>query len=162
MSDDNDARALERALYAVDGVLAGDVNFATERAVLAYVPTLVTQGELRRAVRSAGFEVIEGAGDLHDAEQEAREREIAKQNRLPTIGALFAIPTFLISMARDFALLPTSIGEAVWFPWLLGILTTPVQFYVGRQYYEGAFKALRNRSANMDVLIAMGSSVAYL
>ncbi len=161
LSDDNDARALERALVAMDGVLAGDVNFATERAVLAYVPTLVTQGELRRAVRSAGFEAIEVAGDLHDVEQEAREREIAKQKRLLTIGALFAIPTFLISMARDFALLPTSIGEAVWFPWLLGILATPVQFYVGRQYYEGAFKALRNRSANMDVLIAMGSSGAY-
>ena len=161
LSDDNDARALERALVAMDGVLAGDVNFATERAVLAYVPTLVTQGELRRAVRSAGFEAIEVAGDLHDAEQEAREREIAKQKRLLIIGALFAIPTFLISMARDFGLLPTTIGAAVWFPWLLGILATPVQFYVGRQYYEGAFKALRNRSANMDVLIAMGSSVAY-
>jgi Cu+-exporting ATPase len=64
-------------------------------------------------------------------------------------------------MAVDFGLLPMAFGESAWFKWLSLALATPVQFYVGWQYYVGAYKALRNRSANMDVLIALGSSVAY-
>jgi len=64
-------------------------------------------------------------------------------------------------MARDLNLLPHSIGHAAWANWIMWALATPVQFYVGRQYYAGAYKALRNKSANMDVLIVMGSSAAY-
>ncbi len=64
-------------------------------------------------------------------------------------------------MGRDLNLIPHSIGHAGWANWLMFALATPVQFYVGRQYYVGAYKALRNRSANMDVLIVMGSSAAY-
>ena len=60
-------------------------------------------------------------------------------------------------MALDFSLLPMT----AWSNWLMWALATPVQFYVGAQYYVGAYKSLRNRSANMDVLIALGSSVAY-
>ncbi|MFQ5408981.1 MAG: heavy metal translocating P-type ATPase [Anaerolineales bacterium] len=162
LSDDNDARALARTLAGLDGVLSADVNLATERAVVAYIPTLATQAELRRAVQAAGFEAVKVEGDLRDAEREAREREIARQRHLLTVGVLFTAPTFLLSMARDFGLLPAALAQAAWLPWLLGVLASPVQFYVARQYYQGAFKALRNRSANMDVLIAMGSSVAYL
>jgi Cu+-exporting ATPase len=65
-------------------------------------------------------------------------------------------------MARDLGLVPHEIGHAPWFNWLMFALATPVQFYVGRQYYVGAYKSLRNRTANMDVLIAMGSTAAYL
>ena len=63
-------------------------------------------------------------------------------------------------MARDFGLLPDWAHQP-WANWLMFVLATPVQFYVGWQYYVGAFKSLRNRSANMDVLVAMGSSAAY-
>ena len=64
-------------------------------------------------------------------------------------------------MARDFGLMPAAWLEAAWGNWLMFALATPVQFYVGWQYYRSSYKALRNGSANMDVLIAMGSSVAY-
>jgi len=74
---------------------------------------------------------------------------------------IFTVPLFLLSMSRDLGIVPQIIRERVWFDLFILVLATPVQFYVGAQYYMGAFKALRNGSANMDVLIAMGSSVAY-
>jgi Cu+-exporting ATPase len=161
MSDDNDARRLEKALGNLEGVLEARVNFTSERARVKYIPTIISQSDLRRAVEGAGFESIATGGDTADAERIAREKEIAQQRHLLKVGLLFTIPLFLFSMARDFGLLPAMIAHAWWGNWLMLALATPVQFYVGWQYYVGAYKSLRNGSANMDVLIAMGSSVAY-
>ena len=161
MSDDNDARRLEKALLELDGVLNASVNFTSERARIEYVPTIVSQAELRRAVERAGFEAVETGGEAEDVEAQARQREIDEQRRLLIIGLVFTVPLFLFTMARDFGLLPAAITEAWWANWLMFALATPVQFYVGWQYYVGAYKSLRNGSANMDVLVAMGSSAAY-
>ena len=171
LSDDNDARRLEKALSSLEGVLEAQVTFTTEKARVKYIPTVVTQVELRRAVSSAGFEAVELGGEAEDAEAMAREHEINEQRRLLIIGLIFTVPLFLLSMGKDFGLLPdfvyanTSMSgmrdAAPWFNWLMLVLAIPVQFYVGWQYYVGAFKALRNKSANMDVLIAMGSSAAF-
>ena len=167
MADDNDARRLQKALAAVEGVTQAAVSITTETATVKYIPTLVSQADLRRAVAAAGFEAVEVAGSAEDAEQMAREQEIAHQRHLLTVGLIFTIPLFGLSMARDV------VHQAMWhdfLPWLFNwpgldwlflALATPVQFYVGWQYYVGGYKALRNRSANMDVLIAMGSTVAY-
>jgi len=172
LSDDNDARRLEKALAKLEGVLEAQVNYANEKARVKYVPTIVTQAELRRAVSSAGFEAVELGGEAEDAEAKAREYEINEQRRLLIIGLIFTVPLFLFSMARDFGWLPSFFYEIesmpgmmaetkAWVVWTMWALATPVQFYVGWQYYVGAFKSLRNGSANMDVLIAMGTSVAY-
>ena len=160
LSDDNDARRLEKALLKLDGVLGAAVSLTTERARIRYVPTVVSQAEMRAAVSRAGFEALEQGGEAEDVEAKARETEIANQRRLLLIGLVFTIPLFLFSMARDLGLLGMW-AHAAWVNGILWAVATPVQFYVGWQYYTGAFKALRNRSANMDVLIAMGSSVAY-
>ena len=161
MSDDNDARRLERALSQIEGVLEAQVSFASERARVRYIPTVVSQAELRHAVEEAGFEAVETGGQAEDAERKARQAEIAQQRHLLTVGLLFTIPLFLLSMARDLGFLPMAFAHASWMNYLMWALATPVQFYVGWQYYIGAYKALRNGSANMDVLIAMGSSAAY-
>jgi Cu+-exporting ATPase len=172
LSDDNDARRLEKDLLNLEGVLQVQVSYATEKARVSYVPTVVTQAELRRAVSSAGFAALELGGEAEDAEAKAREHEINEQRRLLIIGLVFTVPLFLFAMARDFGLLPAVFYEmapmdgmaaapAAWTNWLMLALALPVQFYVGWQYYVGAFKALRNLSANMDVLIALGSSAAF-
>jgi Cu+-exporting ATPase len=161
MSDDNDARRLERSLNQLEGVLEATVSYASERARAVYVPTIVSQADLRKAVASAGFEAVETGGETEDAERKARQAEIAQQKHFLAIGLLLTIPLFLFSMATDLGFLPESIGMAPWAKWLMFALATPVQFYVGGQYYLGAYKALRNGAANMDVLIAMGSSAAY-
>lgn len=161
LSDDNDARRLEKALNQLNGVISAQVIYGTEKAQVEYIPTMVSQADLRRAVGEAGFEAIETGEGIEDAERQAREAEIVKQRHLLIVGLAFTIPLFLLSMARDFGLLPPFLATAPWLDWLMLVLATPVQFYVGWDYYVGSYKALRNGSANMDVLIAMGSSVAY-
>ncbi len=173
LADDNDARRLEAALRKIEGVLEAKVSFTTEKASVRYVPTIVSQAELRRAVAGAGFEAIELGGQGEDAEAIARQHEIDTQRRLLIIGLAFTIPLFLLSMGKDLGLLPpffydtsasmhSGMPEAKWwFNYLLLALAIPVQFYVGWQYYVGSYKALRNKSANMDVLIALGSSAAF-
>jgi len=175
LADDNDARRLETALIKLEGVLDVHVSFANEKAHIRYIPTLVSQPELRKIVSNAGFQVVELGEGVEDAEALAREREINTQSRMLIIGLIFTVPLFLLSMGKDFGLLPVFVYDQSiprhmsgmreaqpWFNWILLALATPVQFYVGWQYYIGAYKALRNGSANMDVLIAMGTSVAYL
>ncbi len=97
---------------------------------------------------------------LEDAEAAARQAEIHHQWKRLIVGVIFTVPLFMLSMARDFGLLGPWAMEN-WVNWLFFALATPVQFYVGWDYYVGAYKSLRNGSANMDVLVAMGSSVAY-
>jgi len=173
LADDNDARRLEKALAKVEGVTEAQVTFTTEKARIKYVPTVVSQAEIREAVSKAGFEALELGGSAEDAEAKARQHEIDTQWRLLVVGLIFTVPLFLFAMARDFRLLPDMFYQAVsmagmeaapalWTNWLMLALAAPVQFYVGWQYYVGAYKSLRNGSANMDVLIAMGSSVAFL
>ncbi len=161
MSDDNDAKRLEKALAQLEGVREAAVSFTTEKARIRYVPTLISQVELRKAVAASGFRTLVSDGEDEDAEALAREAEIKEQRRLLTIGVLFTLPLFLIAMARDLGVLPMELRHAAWLEWVMFALATPVQFYVGRQYYVNGYKSLRNGSANMDVLIAMGSSAAY-
>jgi len=160
LSDDNDARRLEKALLQVEGVLEATVVLATEKARVRYVPTIVSQAEIRKVVTQAGFEALELGGDADDAEAKARAAEIAHQKRMLIIGLIFTVPLFVFSMARDFGLFGMW-AHAPWVHWLMLAFATPVQFYVGAQYYVGAYKALRNGAANMEVLIALGTTAAY-
>jgi len=175
LGDDNDARRLEKNLLKLEGVLAVTVSITTDHARVKYVPTVVSQAEIRAAVKRSGFDTEEVGNNAEDAEAKAREHEISQQLRFLIVGIIFTVPLFLLSMGRDLGFLPayaylnnsdamasTMRQAQPWLNWLLLALATPVQFYVGWQYYSGAFKSLRNGSANMDVLIAMGSSVAYL
>jgi len=163
MTCTNCANTIQRRLTKVEGVLNAEVNYANERATVAYVPGVTDYGELVAAVRKAGYDVVEtaGVGEAGDAEAAAREAEVQHQWRRLIVGVIFSLPLFLLSMARDFGLVGMWAHEP-WVNWLFLALATPVQFYVGWDYYVGAYKSLRNGSANMDVLVAMGSSVAYV
>jgi Cu+-exporting ATPase len=160
LADDNDARRLEKALAKAEGVLEASVSLTTGRARVKYVPTVISQAEIRTVISKSGFEALEQGGEAEDAEAKARAAEIANQRRLLIIGLAFTIPLFIFSMMRDMGMFGAW-ASAAWVNGLMWAVATPVQFYVGWQYYVGALKSLRNRSANMDVLIAMGSSVAY-
>ena len=159
----NCAANIERALNKVDGVLESTVNYANEKATVRYATGVVARADLVAAVRRAGYDVVEAESDddLQDAEAAAREAEIRHQWTRLIVGAVFTLPLFLLSMARDFGLVGQW-AHAAWVNWLFLALATPVQFYVGWDYYVGGYKSLRNGSANMDVLVAMGSSVAYV
>jgi len=114
------------------------------------------------AIEKAGYGAIlpDDSPDGEDAEQAARAAEIKDQTIKFSIGVLFSLPLFVLSMSRDFDLVG-SWSHAHWVNWFFLILATPVQFYTGWDYYVGGLKSLKNRGANMDVLVALGSSVAY-
>ncbi|MFO7553877.1 MAG: heavy metal translocating P-type ATPase [Desulfobacterales bacterium] len=159
----NCAANIERALNKkVPGVVQAAVNFATERVSVAYIPGVSGIDDIVSAIEKAGYGVIipDDAMETEDAEQAARRTEIKDQTRKFVVGLIFSLPLFVMSMMRDFNLIgPWS--HAPWVNWLFLILATPVQFYTGWDYYVNGIKSLKNKSANMDVLVAMGSSIAY-
>ena len=160
---------VERALKRVDGVLEVTVNLANDSASLVYLPTLARRGDFARALDRAGYGLIETdeADSPEDAEAAARRAETARQQHLLLFGAVFTIPLTILSMTRHFLHQSPFLSEH--FAWLhaeswlfvFGALATPVVFVLGRQYVSGAIKSLRNGTANMDVLVAMGSLAAY-
>ncbi len=163
MTCTNCAMNIERALKRkVGGVVSAAVNFATERAHVEYIPSVASVDDLVAAIEAAGYGAVrpDDTLDAEDAELAARNAEIRDQTRKFLTGLVFTMPLFLLSMGRDFALLGAW-SHAPWMNWLFFALATPVQFYTGKDYYVGGWKSLRNGSANMDVLVAMGSSVAY-
>jgi Cu+-exporting ATPase len=158
----NCALTIERVLRRLDGVVAASVNLASERASVEYLPVVVGLAAIQQAIRDAGYDVVvPGEGQApEDAERAAREAEVRDQTRKFWVGVAFTLPLFLLSMGRDAGLLGMWAHEP-WVNWLMLALATPVQFYVGWDYYTGGYKSLRAGSANMDVLVAMGSSAAY-
>ncbi len=149
----NCAATVERALRKTEGVSEVSVNFATERATVRLTNSVLEKADLTEVVSRVGFGVLEAEGEaLEDAEAAGRRAEIADQTKKFWTGVAFAGPLFVLSMARDFALLGAW-SHAPWVNWLMFALATPVQFYVGWDYYVGGFKSLRAGSANMDVLV---------
>lgn len=167
MSCTNCSGSIERALNKnTPGVIFASVNFASEKLLIKYIPTVISLDTIAATVKKIGFNLIipkEEADGRSGQEIEAiaRNAEIQDQKRKFIIGALFALPLFVLSMARDFGL-TGAWSHAPWVNLLFLFLATPVQFYTGIDYYTGAYKALKNSSANMDVLIALGASVAYV
>ncbi|OHX20368.1 heavy metal translocating P-type ATPase [Chromobacterium sphagni] len=144
---------LEKALNRLPGVEA-IVNFAAESARVEFLPGLIDQQRLLAEVRRAGFEPVLQSADGGEAAATARYRgELAWF----AVSALLTLP-FMIEMAVMFAG-----GHHGWLPrmWQLA-LATPVQFVVGWRFYRGAWQALRGGVANMDVLVALGTSMAWL
>lgn len=157
----NCATAVEHVLQQnIAGIITATVNFATEKALIHYIPGATTQGEMVKAIEQAGYGVVQATHDLVDAEKLARQREVQQQTHYLWVGVFFTLPLFIFSMLRDFELIGLW-SHAIWVNYLFWGLATPVQFYVGLDYYIGGYKSLRHGSANMDVLVALGSSVAY-
>ena len=186
MTCTNCAGTVERALRDAEGVVYASVNFATEKAHVEYVSGVGARAPIVEAVRKAGYDVVGPAASradrippdssqepadssapapntetVEDVEAAARAAAVRHEYIRLTVGVVFSLPLVVISMGRDFGLLGQW-AYGAWVNWLLFALATPVQFYVGWDYFVGAFKSLRMRSANMDVLVAMGTSAAYL
>ena len=159
----NCARAVERTLKKkTPGVESAEVNLADETVHIMYRPEAVDIERMAAAVETAGYRLVipEKGESERDAEQEARDEEIRRERLSLIVGVVFTLPLFLLSMARDFGFIGMW-AHAEWVNWFFFALASPVQFYTGRGFYTGGIKSIRNLSANMDVLVALGSSVAY-
>ncbi|MBN1677329.1 MAG: heavy metal translocating P-type ATPase [Candidatus Thermoplasmatota archaeon] len=151
------AMTIEDALKAVPGVKDAKVNFALGRASVDYDAAIASEAQLKSAVEESGYKVLEVQGVL--AEQIARKKDLKEGFRAFVVAAAFAIPVAVISMSYDFW--PKGLMDESLRNFVLLALATPVQFYAGLRYYRGTYWALRNRRANMDTLVVMGTSAAW-
>ena len=167
MSCANCADTNAEALEALPGVIEADVNYATDEAQVRYNPAAATIDTFYDAIENAGYEPVREAGDDSgdtDARDAAREGEVRKQLRLTLFGAVLSAP-LLVFLADRFLLGGAVVPESVFgveLGWIEFLLATPVQIVLGRPFYRNSYDALvKNRRANMDVLIALGSTTAY-
>ncbi|MBS0369802.1 MAG: cadmium-translocating P-type ATPase [Proteobacteria bacterium] len=151
------AARIEKVVNRLPGV-EGSVNFAAETARVRYVPGLSEPGAIIAAIHKAGFTATPVIARDREADKQRKEAEFRAELRLFWISALLSAP-FLVQMIGMFSGgLDASAHHA---EWLQGLLATPVQFWIGRRFYKGAWSSLRGGGANMDVLVALGTSVAY-
>jgi Cu+-exporting ATPase len=151
---------IEGALSQVPGVVTASVNLATERATVEYLPTQVTVGILKRAIIEAGYEAREvaGQGELRDLEREARAREIQSLKIRFAFSAAMSALILLGTFREWLTFVPGFLGNNL----VLFALTTPVQFWAGWRFYRGAWGALKHKTSDMNTLIAVGTSAAYV
>lgn len=157
------ARSVEVALARIPTVRNTSVNVAAGQVHLDYDPEATNRPAIEAAIRAAGFQVVEATDSrsIAQARRQADEEVRLRQWHRFRLGAVLSIPIFLISMGRDFSLLGHW-AHASWVNWLMLALATPVQFYVGGEYYSSAWHAIKNRFASMDVLVSIGATTAYV
>ncbi|WP_264554550.1 heavy metal translocating P-type ATPase [Halocatena marina] len=164
MTCSNCAETNEAALKNVSGVLSAEVNYATDEATVAYNPASVTHQQLYDAIENAGYSPIRDV-DGSKRRDAARNKEIRRQRRLTLFGAALSLPLIAFLVERFLlggGILPETV-LGVEFGWVEFLLATPIQVVLGWSFYTNSYNALvKNRTANMDVLIALGSSTAYL
>ena len=151
---------IERKLSKLDGVRSAGVNLATERASVAYDPSRVQPAQLISAVEAAGYGAAPVLEDTPSGEDEdsARRRDLAGRRRTLAVGV--ALSALILGLAMIPGLM--DVPSRGTHTYLLAVLTLPVWAYVGRGFHRGALVNARHGAANMDTLISLGSSVAYL
>lgn len=150
---------IEKGLNKIEGVAIANVNLALEKATIEFNPSEVSVADIIAKVEKLGYGAHQKQEDTEQVDH--REKAIKDQKRKFIISAILSLP-LLWTMVGHFTF--TSflyVPDFLMNPWIQLILATPVQFIIGKQFYVGAYKALRNGSANMDVLVVMGTSAAY-
>ena len=156
--------AVQKTLASLDGVVSASVNFASEKAAIEYFPSQTGIRKFRKAIKEAGYEIVEAEKGENIVEKEQKEREISyRKLKLKVItGALLTFPLFILMQWDNIGLskiwhIPMQLNFFLQF-----LIETPVQFWIGWQFYTGAFAAARHRTTNMNTLIAVGTSSAYI
>ena len=145
---------VEQVLFQTSGVMRASVNLASEEAFVEYVPGQASLTGIGAAVASIGFEMVE-RGETEEVEQQQRDEYLLLKKKLIVSAALTGV-ILLGAMTSLLSVLP--LGAPVW----LFVLTTPVQFWVGGQFYRSAWARARHGSSDMNTLIVVGTSAAYL
>ncbi len=151
---------IERALQETPGVVSASVNFAVERATVTYLASVTHLADLRKAIEDAGYHVPEVApgAEAVDREGAAREAEVRLLRTKLLVGAALSVPVLLGSFPDLFPWAPRILSN----PFVLFLLTTPIQFWVGWQFHRGFWATLKHRTADMNTLVSVGTNAAYL
>lgn len=161
----NCSQTVESAVSKVPGVVSVDANFATDEAQVRYNPAVADRDDVYDAIEDAGYSPVRDTGGEEsesDRRKDARNAEVRRQLRLVLFGVALSVPLSVLMMGELVGLpvpeQPFGVGRG----WWALALSTPVQVVLGKEFYVNSYKALaKNRTANMDVLIALGSTTAY-
>ena len=150
---------LDKALSKEKGVKLANVNFSTEKAAIEFDEKQTSEDNLLQAIKNKGYQGHVMAEDSHDhhaisLESKKQKEELNRLELKVILSAIFAVPTLLLGMF--FTRNPIPFQD-----YIMWVLATPVQFYIGKQFYQGTWAALKNKTTNMDTLITMGTSAAY-
>ncbi|WP_071393229.1 heavy metal translocating P-type ATPase [Bacillus tuaregi] len=152
---------IEKGLNKMAGVLQANVNLALEKATVEFNPSAISVMDMIQKVESLGYGAIVKSEENEQDAVDHRQREMTRQQGKFIFSAILSFP-LLWAMVGHFSFTSSLyVPEAFMNPWVQLLLATPVQFFIGKQFYVGAYKALKNKSANMDVLVALGTSAAY-
>jgi Cu+-exporting ATPase len=155
MSCINCAKSIEKALNKKEGIYTALVNFAAETVTIEYNPQQISLASIKKTIQTVGYQVIEPEQKTaENTEDKARQNHIRHLKLLLTTSIALTIPIIILMW---FPPLPMAQNNLLMF-----LLATPVQFIVGWTFYVGAYKGLKNKTANMDTLIAMGTSTAWI
>ncbi|MBU1178363.1 heavy metal translocating P-type ATPase [Patescibacteria group bacterium] len=141
---------IEKTLQKEPGIKKANVNFATEEANIEYEADQIDDKKIVSLIKKAGYEAI---NQKDSASGDSKAKEIKKTRNLFIVSLLLSLPVFVLAMI----LMEKSLAGRV----IQMILAGIVQFYIGSRFYKGAYNALRNKTANMDTLVALGTSAAY-
>ena len=147
---------IEKVLQKLPGVNEASVNLTTETASVSFYPGILSEKDIIEKIKSLGYDAK--VEESKEEKQSNKEKELKKMQTKLIISAILSLP-LLITMLDH--LLGMTIPSILLNPWFQFALATPVQFIIGWQFYESAYKNLKTKSANMDVLVALGTSAAY-
>ncbi|MBD3413014.1 MAG: heavy metal translocating P-type ATPase [Candidatus Aminicenantes bacterium] len=153
------ASRVEKSISQLKGVDKASVNFANSKASVEFNPSEIKVSRIKNAVEKAGYGVQEEP--IKSREKQIQEQHLKKLSALKvrlTAGIFFAVLVFLGSSSQWFPWMPSFMKH----PYFLWLMATPVQFWIGWPFYQGAWNALKHKTAEMNTLIAVGSSAAYL
>lgn len=151
---------IERKLNKTEGIAKAAVNLATEKANIEYDPSTVKVSEIIKTIERLGYGAEKAEEVNRDTEKEQREKEIRSLKLSLIVSAVLSAP-LVLAMILGMLKLNSPVLSLLHNEYFQLIITTPVQFIIGFRFYKHAYYALKSKSANMDVLIAMGTSAAY-
>ncbi|SHM39561.1 heavy metal translocating P-type ATPase [Gracilibacillus kekensis] len=147
---------IEKVLNKQSGIEKATVNLATESATIEYNPSLIEENDMIERIQKLGYDAKRKAGTREQATN--KEKQLNRMKQKLIVSALLTAPLLVTMLVHLFSMTLPAIFMNPWFQFALA---TPVQFIIGWQFYKGAYKNLRNKTANMDVLVALGTSAAY-
>lgn len=157
LSDSSDTESLERKLQSSLGIKKTSINYGNSQATIEYNSALLSLSDIRKIIKNLGYEVIS-----EDFTSPIEEIEAKKTKQLLIIGIILSIPIILFGDHFGFTILSFPLSGTPESIYISFVCATIVQFYVGKRFYVGAFKMAKMKSANMDTLIVLGTTTAFV
>ncbi|MCJ2563871.1 MAG: heavy metal translocating P-type ATPase, partial [Candidatus Thermoplasmatota archaeon] len=154
------ANTIETALSNVEGIKSGVINLALERATVIYDPKVTSLETIGKAIDDAGYQFV-GLEEGREQAEEFHRKDMEYKKRITIFALAVGFPMLAVGMTWDLLSLSDDAAHLFIRNFAFFLLATSVQFYPGLKFYKGTLKAFKNRTANMDTLIAVGTSAAY-